>query len=128
MEYAVIETGGKQYRVAPGQIIEVDKLEASNGSVSFENVLLYVSDAGVQIGKPYLVNMSVAGKVLKSGKGDKIRVARFTAKSRHRRVVGFRPQITTVQIEKVVESAAAKTTKTSTSSKTVTKVKAKAKK
>lgn len=103
MEYVVIETGGKQYRVSQGQVIEIDNLNAT-GSVSFDKVLLHVSDAGVQIGKPYLSGMAVKAKILKSAPGKKLRVARFTAKSRHRRVVGFRPMLSTVEIQDIVET------------------------
>ena len=101
MEYVVIETGGKQYRVKPGDVIEIDRVEGSNGSISFERVLLYVADGDVKIGKPYVAGITVEGKILEQARGKKIRVARFTAKSRHRRVIGFRPSLTRVQIGKI---------------------------
>lgn len=104
MEYVVIETGGKQYRVSEGQVVDIDNLNAT-GQISFDRVLLHVSDAGVAIGKPYLNGMAVKAKILKSAPGKKLRVGRFTAKSRHRRIIGFRPMISTVEIQNIVETA-----------------------
>lgn len=101
MEYVVIESGGKQYRVKAGDIIDVDRIESSNGSTSFEKILLHVNDVDVKIGNPYVAGAIVEGKILEQIRGKKIRVARFTAKSRHRRVIGFRPSLTRVQIEKI---------------------------
>ncbi len=101
MEYVAIETGGKQYRVKPGDVIEIDRIDSSNGSVTFEKVLLHIVDDDVKIGKPYVAGITVEGKILEQARGKKIRVARFTAKSRHRRVIGFRPSLTRVQIGKI---------------------------
>lgn len=101
MEYVVFEAGGKQYKVTAGDILEVDNIKSSDGSISFDKVLLHVSDGTVMIGKPYLEQINITAKVLENFKGKKIRVGRFTAKSRHRRVIGFRPSLTRVQIEKI---------------------------
>lgn len=110
MEYAVIETGGKQYKVNPGLIIEIDYKKGEKNQISFDKVLLHVADGAVSLGKPYLTGMSVTGSILdEKVMGDKIRVARFTAKSRHRRVIGFRPTRTKVQIDKIVKSSASRT-------------------
>ena len=103
MQYAVIKTGGKQYRVAEGDVLEVDKLPVEkDGQVEFDQTLLYVSDGQVKIGRPILKDVKVKGKVLDQIKGEKIRVAKFKAKVRYRRVMGFRPQLTRVQIEKII--------------------------
>jgi len=122
MEYAVIEIGGKQYKVKNGDILELDHLKEEKDNVSFDKVLLHVEDSSVNIGKPYLQNLTVTGKILEHLRGEKIRVARFTAKSRHRRVIGFRPSLTRVQIGKISaisRSPAVKTTaKRTTASKT----------
>ena len=101
MEYVVIEVGGKQYRVVPGQILDVDSLKGEKGQVSFDKVLLHVTGESVAIGKPYLTNVVVTAKVVNDFRGKKLRVARFTAKSRHRRVVGFRAALTRIQIDKI---------------------------
>ena|SRR3989344_9666695 len=102
MEYVVIEISGKQYRVSQGDIIEVDNLNKEIGSISFDKVLLSVNGEDIKIGKPYIDGVSVNAKLIENLRGNKIRVARFTAKSRHRRVVGFRAALSKVQIEKIV--------------------------
>lgn len=100
MKYAVITSGGKQYKVTEGQILEVDKLPVEPGSTyTFDNVLLSVNDDNVQIGAPYLENVAVTAKVLDQVQGDKIRVAKFKAKVRYRKVMGFRAKLTKVIIE-----------------------------
>lgn len=116
MEYVVIEIGGKQYRVGAGDIIEVDRITQDSDSISFDKILLAVNGEDVKIGKPYVDGANVSAKLLENFKGDKIRVGRFTAKSRHRRVIGFRPSLTRIQIEKInigskVSTSASKSTK-----------------
>ena len=102
MEYAVIRTGGKQYRVKTGDVIEVDKLQnPKDSNVTFDDVLLSVSDGQVKIGTPVVVGVKVKAKVLDQVKGEKIRVAKFKSKVRYSRVMGFRPLLTRVQIEKI---------------------------
>ena len=102
MEYVVIRTGGKQYRVKQGDIIEVDKLPVEKDKVvTFDDVLLWVSDGQVKIGTPLVGDVKVKAKVLDQIKGEKIRVAKFKAKARYRRVMGFRPLLTRIQIEKI---------------------------
>ena len=104
MNYAVIKTGGKQYRVTEGDIIEIDKLEVKEDQVVFDNVLLVVTDDSVQIGKPFIIDAKVKGKLLEQKKGEKIRVAKFKSKVRYRRVAGFRAMLSKVQIEKIESS------------------------
>ncbi len=99
MKYVVIRSGGKQYRVSEGDILEVDRLPvAADGEVSFDSVLLSVSDESVKIGSPTIPNAHVSAKVLGQTKGEKIRVSKFKSKVRHRRVSGFRSSLTKVQI------------------------------
>ncbi|HSX09772.1 MAG TPA: 50S ribosomal protein L21 [Candidatus Saccharimonadales bacterium] len=99
MKYAVISTGGKQYKVTDGQVLEIDKVAAEPGSnYVFENVLLTVDGEDVQIGAPFLAGTTVGAKVLEQVKGDKIRVAKFKAKARYRKVQGFRAHLTKVEI------------------------------
>jgi large subunit ribosomal protein L21 len=105
MEYAIIETGGKQYKVTPGMILEVDRLSEKNDSILFEKVLLHVNGEELNIGKPYISGFAVSAKVLEEVKGDKIRVARFLAKSRHRKVTGFRANLTKIEIKEIVKNA-----------------------
>jgi large subunit ribosomal protein L21 len=101
MKYAIIKTGGKQYKVTEGDIIEVDRLPQEEGQIFFDEVLLLVNDDGVKIGKPTVTGEKVEAKVLGSLKGVKVRVSKFKSKVRYRRVSGFRASLTKVQIEKI---------------------------
>lgn len=102
MEYAIIRTGGKQYRVKQGDVIAVDKLPVVKEAITtFNDVLLLVSDGQVLIGTPVLSGAAVKAKVLDQIKGDKIRVSKFKSKVRYRRVTGFRPLLTRVRIEDI---------------------------
>jgi large subunit ribosomal protein L21 len=102
MKYAVIRTGGKQYKVAEGQVIEVEKLLAEpNSSITFSDVLLVAGENTPVIGSPLITDVAVTGKVLEQIKGEKIRVAKYKAKVRYRRVTGHRQLLTRVQIESI---------------------------
>lgn len=99
MNYAVITSGGKQYKVTEKQVLTLDKIKAEPGSTYiFDKVLLAVDGDSIQVGVPYIDNVTVTAKVLEHTKGDKIRVAKFKAKARYRKVQGFRPQVTKVEI------------------------------
>ena len=112
MQYAVVKSGGKQYRVSPGDVIEVDRLPQEGGDVEFNNVLLHVDGEKIQIGTPMLDGVTVVGKIVEHFKDEKVRVARFKAKSRYRQVYGHRSHLTKVQIEKI--SGSVKSTKSGT--------------
>jgi large subunit ribosomal protein L21 len=102
MKYAVILTGGKQYKVSEGDIISVDKLEGKKDEkINFEQVLLVADDGKISLGKPELKNVKVLGKIIDQFKGEKVRVSKFKSKVRVRRAMGFRAQLTKVQIEKI---------------------------
>lgn len=103
MKYVVIETGGKQYKVMPGATIDIQGHGSTKKGeeISFDKVLLHTSDGVVQVGSPYLENVDVKAKVIDHVRGKKVRVARFKAKSRHRRVYGHRDQIARVAIESI---------------------------
>jgi len=102
MKYAVIKTGGKQYRVSEGDVLEVDRLKTEkDGKVSFDEVLLLVSDSGIKIGKPTVSGEKVEARVVDNIKGEKIRVSKFKSKVRYRRVMGFRASLSKVQIDKI---------------------------
>lgn len=120
MKYAIIKTGGKQYKISEGDVIEVDKLPEKDGKVFFDQVLMLVSDSGVKVGKPTVSGEKVEGKVLGSFKGVKIRVSKFKSKVRYRRVSGFRASLTKVQIEKI-GGAEEKAEKQTVAKKTVQK-------
>lgn len=100
MKYAIIRTGGKQYQVREEEALLVEKIEAEN-SVIFDEVLLLVDDKKVKIGQPRVEGAKVKAKILGQIKGEKIRVAKFKAKSRYRKVKGHRQRLTKVKIERV---------------------------
>ena len=99
MKHAVIETGGKQYRVAEGDVIYVEKLNAADGeAVTFDKVLAVV-DEGVNVfGTPTVDGATVSATVIKTGKSKKIRVYKMKPKKNYRRTQGHRQPYTKVQI------------------------------
>ena len=100
--YAIVKTGGKQYKVAEGDTIFVEKLEADEGeSVVFDQVLPVVHAADVKIGRPMVDGAKVTGKVMAHGKGKKILVFKYKAKSNYRKRQGHRQPFTKVVIEKI---------------------------
>ena len=102
VKQAVIFTGGKQYLVKENDVIVIDKLEAKEKEmVEFAQVLLMDDGSKVELGHPYLPKISVKAEVLKQDKGEKVRVARFKAKSKYRRVNGFRAMLTEVKVLKI---------------------------
>lgn len=117
----MIRLGGKQYRISKGDLLEVDRQSVEkNGSVALDDVLLFVSDGKVKIGNPRVSDVKVKALVLEQKKGKKIRVAKFKAKVRYRRVMGFRPFLTRLQITDIVTLEAKEKPNTSTT-KTVPK-------
>lgn len=100
--YAVIKTGGKQYRVAEGDVLNVEKLNAEAGSeVVFDEVPTVVNDADVKIGQPVVEGAKVTAKVVEQGKGEKILVFKYKAKSNYRKRQGHRQPFTKVEISKI---------------------------
>ena len=100
--YAIIKTGGKQYRVAEGDVVVVEKLAADEGeAVVFDQVLTVVSDGDVKVGKPLVEGAKVTGKVEAQGKARKVHVFKYKAKSNYRRRQGHRQPFTKVVIEKI---------------------------
>ena len=97
--YAIIETGGKQYRVQEGDKIVVEKLAVEEGQeVAFERVLTVVKDGEVLVGAPVVAGAKVVAKVVEHGKGKKILVFKYKAKSNYRKRQGHRQPFTTVEI------------------------------
>lgn len=100
--YAIIQTGGKQYRVAEGDVITIEKLEVAEGeAVAFDQVLTVVKDGAITLGKPVISGAKVSGKVVAQGKDKKIRIFKYKAKSNYRRRQGHRQPFTKVIIEKI---------------------------
>lgn len=100
--YAIIETGGKQYKVQAGDVILVEKLSASEGdSVTFDRVLAVSGDKGLNVGSPLLAGAVVTGKVEKHVKGEKIIVYKYKPKKNYHRKQGHRQPYTKVTIEAI---------------------------
>lgn len=100
--YAIIETGGKQYRVTEGDVLTIEKVEVTEGETfAFDRVLTIVKDGEVVIGKPVIAGAQVTAKVLAHGKGKKILVFKYKAKANYRRRQGHRQPFTKVVIEKI---------------------------
>lgn len=100
--YAVIETGGKQYKVQEGDVVFIEKLEADEGSVvTFDKVLAVSSEGNVTFGSPVVASASVNGKVLGHGKDKKIIIFKYKAKKNYRNKTGHRQPYTKVQIDKI---------------------------
>lgn len=99
MKHAIIETGGKQYRVAEGDVLFVEKLGAEAGeTVTFDKVLAVIDEAGSKFGTPVVAGASVTASVVKNGRGKKIRVFKMKPKKGYRRTQGHRQPYTQVQI------------------------------
>ena len=100
--YAIIKTGGKQYRVAESDVITIEKLEAAaEETVTFDEVLTVVNDSDVKVGAPLVDGAKVTGKVLEHGKAKKILVFKYKSKSNYRRRQGHRQPFTKVRIESI---------------------------
>jgi large subunit ribosomal protein L21 len=100
--YAVIETGGKQYRVAPGQTIQVDTIAGEVGAdVEFDRVLILSNEANELITGDSLKTARVRGKIAEHGRGDKILVFKFKRKKQYKRTIGHRQNYTKVQVQEI---------------------------
>ncbi len=97
--YAVVVTGGRQYRVAQGETLRVEKLEAEVGSeVKLDQVLLVGSGDGVTVGAPTVAGAAVTAKVKAHGRADKIRIVKFRRRKHHRKEMGHRQHYTEIEI------------------------------
>ena len=126
--YAIIESCGKQYKVAEGDVVFFEKLDVEEGKkVTFDKVVLVSEDKKVEVGAPYVKGVKVEGKVVSHGKGKKILVYKYKAKKNYRRTQGHRQPYTKVEITKIktpAEKAEAKTevkAESKTTAKTETK-------
>jgi len=99
MSFAVIRSGGQQFRVQPGDVIDVELQDESSGPVAFSDVLLIDDDDGRHVGTPTLDGATVRGTVLGEVKGRKVQIFTYHAKKRHRRRMGHRQRYTRVRID-----------------------------
>ena len=121
--YAIIESCGKQYKVAEGDVVFFEKLETEVGKkVSFDKVVLVSDDGKVQVGNPYVKGVKVEGKVVSHGKGKKIIVFKMKAKKNERTKQGHRQPYTKVEITGI--KTAAKKAETSKKAEKTEKVEA----
>ena len=108
--YAIIESCGKQYKVAEGDVVFFEKLDAEEGKkVTFDNVVLVSDDGKIQVGNPYVKDVKVEGKVVSHGKAKKIIVFKMKAKKNYRRKQGHRQPYTKVEITSIKLAAEKKT-------------------
>jgi len=100
--FAIIETGGKQYKISEGQALKVEKLpKPENGQIIFDKVLLVDDGKETKVGHPYLEGVQVAADFVEEGRGKKITVIHYKAKVRYSKVRGHRQAYTKVKIAKV---------------------------
>jgi large subunit ribosomal protein L21 len=100
--YAVLETGGKQYRVAPGETVEVDRLEAEAGKpVTLDRVLLVSNDDRLSIGAPTVANAAVVADVIEHFRGDKKIAFKMKRRKGYHRTVGHRQEMTRIRISEI---------------------------
>jgi large subunit ribosomal protein L21 len=100
--YAVVATGGKQYKVREGETLRVEKIPGDVGSaVAFDKVLMYSDGETVSVGQPVLENVAVTGHIIEQGKAKKIIVFKYKRRKRYRRKQGHRQQFTAVKIESI---------------------------
>ncbi len=101
--YAIVQTGGKQYRAEPGAIISVEKIEAEAGSqIELTEVLLIRTDEGLRVGAPYIEGAKVIAEVVRQGKGPKIIGFKYKPKKNERKRWGHRQQLTWLRIKEIV--------------------------
>ena len=100
--YAIIESCGKQYKVAEGDVVFFEKLDVEEGKkVTFDNVVLVSDEKDIKVGAPYVKNASVEGTVVSHGKGKKIIVYKYKPKKNYRRTQGHRQPYTKVEIKSI---------------------------
>ncbi len=102
MSYAVIRTGGKQYRVSPGELLRVELLQGAVGSeITFSEVLLTAAEGAVQVGTPLVSGSSVIARIVQHGKEKKVLVFKKKRRKNYRRKRGHRQHFTAVQIKTI---------------------------
>jgi len=104
--YAVINSGGKQLKVTPGEVVRLEALEGNVGDkVSLENVLLVSSDDDVKVGNPVVKGVTVDGTIVEHGRGDKVTIFKFKKRKMYRRKQGHRQSFTAVRVDSIGSAA-----------------------
>ncbi len=126
--YAVIKTGGKQYRVTPGDVLKVETLDAEVGAaVNFEEVLMIADGDNITVGTPTIASAKVAAEVIAHGRAKKVEIIKFRRRKHHQKRTGHRQNYTQVQIQNIngkgspAKKATAKTADADSEEKTTTK-------
>lgn len=102
--FAVVKSGGKQYRVEPGQLLKVDHVAGNvNDEVRLEDVLMFSDDNGVTLGTPNVAGHVVRATIVEQTKGEKIVVFKFKSKKRYRKTRGHRSQLTVLKVEEILQ-------------------------
>jgi len=99
MSYAIIEAGGKQHRVQPGEVLKVEKIEAATGAaIDFDKVLLVSDGETVKIGAPYVAGGKVTAEVVSQGRHKKVKIIKFRRRKHHMKQMGHRQWFTEIKI------------------------------
>ena len=100
--YAIVKSGGKQYRIQEGDVLRVEKRPGDVGSsISFDEILMFSDGENAKIGEPFLENISVQGHIVEQGKAKKIIVFKYKRRKRYRRKQGHRQQFTAIKIDSI---------------------------
>jgi len=101
--YAIVKSGGKQYKVSPGDIVKLEKIEGEVGKgLVFEDILMIVNENRIEVGRPKLTNAKVSGEITKQTKGKKIIVFKSKKRKGYRKKTGHRQFLTEVKIKEVL--------------------------
>lgn len=104
--YAIIETGGKQYRVSPGTTVRIEKVEGQRGDAYvFNNVLAVSENDAIKFGTPYVEGFQVKGTIVRQGKARKVLVFKYRSKTNYRRRYGHRQHFTEIRIDEIGKNA-----------------------
>ena len=101
MKYAIIETGGKQFKVSEGDVLDIELLNIAEKKVRLDKVLMVVDGSTVKFGKPVLSDVKVSAEIVGEKKGEKIRIVRFGKAEGWKRTTGHRQKYATIKIEKI---------------------------
>ena len=100
--FAVIQVGSSQYKISQGDSIDVHRLEDKEGAtIDLEQILLFANDADIRVGRPYLKDVKVSGKVVKHGLGEKTMSFKFRKRKNYSRRTGHRQKLTTLNITQI---------------------------
>lgn len=100
--YAVISTGGKQYKVAEGEVIKLEKLSAEIGEIVEFPVLLLANKTDVKVGSPFIIEAKVKASIVEHGRGDKLTIIKFRRRKHHKKQMGHRQYYTAVKITEIL--------------------------